>query len=1015
MNTRPVTIIVLTWNGLGYTHRCLDSIRAYTQHPQYKILLVDNGSSDGTAEYLRARTDVEVIFNTENVGFARANNQALARVPADHDVVLLNNDTEIPPDQGAWLTRLQETAYSAPDIGIVGCRLRRQNGMLQHAGAYMPLGTFWGQQIGGEEMDINQYPYTRDVESVVFACVYLRRAVLEAVGGLCEDYFAYFEDTDYCNTAREAGFRTVCCGDVTIIHHENVSTRENRVSHAQMFKASQAIYKRKWAARLAARYEQRLVWHSTVTRPHGYGMTSKDLLLHLDHENVEVTYRYVYGRGTVFPLEEPEQTPYYLINVMKQRPIPRGVPHVVYGQGDVFEANHGSYKIGYTMLEVTGIPAEWVRQANLMDEVWVPTEFNRETFQASGVTRPIYIMPLGVDINYFNPLIKSYPLSDEYKFLTVFEWGERKAPELLLRAFNDTFKASEPVVLICKANCTDPSVDYAKAIRDLRLSEKGGRIEFVLNKYVPYYQLGALYRSCDCFVLPSRGEGWGMPILEAMACGVPVIATHWSAPTAFMTAENSYPLRVRRMIDAVAKCPYYAGFQWADPDEEHLRHLLRYVYEHQDEARAKGARAAADVAAKWTICHAARRIKQRLREIGTSSDVQRPRAVAATPPGAAAVPARTATPPTVAIDVSRAIGEQLSGVGRYIRALVHALAGVRVDDLHFLLLPGLGSFVHPEYGRRYTFPLSAVQHISLYNGALPAFSSSATAVPHVALLHCTGNMVPAEAACVLLMTIYDISFVTHPQFHTQENIDLCTRNLLTAIHRGAHFVAISQHSRRDLIERFHVAPDCVDVVPCTYDPARFYPRTADECALIRARYDLPPRFALFLASLEPRKNLATALRAVCDHHVSMPLVIAGAKGWLNETLQQDIARAGKRVRHIGYVPDEDLPALYSAATCLVFPSLYEGFGLPVLEAMACGTPVITTRNSSLPEVGGEAALYLDDATNAGELAALMERLAGDAHLHEARRQAGLAQVTNFQPARIAEQMLALYRRLTPRL
>ncbi len=1005
MSTRPVTIIVLTWNGLGYTRRCLDSIRATTRHPQYFVSIVDNGSTDGTVEYLQALTNVTVLYNATNVGFARANNQAIARVPKEHDIVLLNNDTEIPPDQPDWLERMQRTAYSAPDIGVVGCRLRRQSGMLQHAGAFMPLSNYWGQQIGSNEVDLNQYPFVRDVESVVFACVYIRRSVMDAIGGLSDDYFAYFEDTDYCNAARTAGFRTVCCGTVTIIHHENVSTRENKVSHSEMFKQSQVIYKKKWAERLAARYEQRLVWLSTVTRPHGYGMTSKDLLLQLDHENVEVAYRYVYGRGTVYPVDEPEQTPYYLVNVMKQRPVPRGVPHVVYGQGDIFHANQGPYKIGYTMLEVTGIPAEWARQANLMDEVWVPTEFNRQTFSASGVKRPIQIMPLGVDLNYFNPLISKYPVADEFKFLTVFEWGERKAPELLLRAFNDTFKATEPVVLICKANCTDPTVDYAKAIRDLHLSEEGGRIEFVLNKYVPYYQLGALYRSCDCLVLPSRGEGWGMPILEAMACGLPVIATHWSAPTAFMTEANSYPLRVRRMIDAVAKCPYYKGFQWADPDEDHLRHLLRQVYDHPDEARGKGARAAADVAAQWTIVHAAQRIKQRLTEIGTPGAVRRA-ARRATP--AASAPS---TPSTIAIDVSRAIGEQISGVGRYTQSLVRALASAPMDDLQFLLLPGLGSFVHPEYGTRFTFPLPVAPHVQLYRGALPAFSSPATAVPNLALLHCTGNLVPEGVTCPLLVTVYDVSFKTHPQFHTQENIDLCTRTFTAAINRGAHFVAISAHSRRDLIEQFRVAPDEVAVVPCTYDESRFYPRTPRERDALRARYKLPPQFALFLASLEPRKNLATVLKAVADYAVPLPIVIAGGKGWLNDRLRDDIARAGTRVQHIGYVPDDDLPALHSAATCLVFPSLYEGFGLPVLEAMACGTPAITTRVSSLPEVGGAAALYLNDPTNAEELAALLERVAADADLREAHRQAGLEQAKQFTPARIAQQMVALYRRL----
>ena len=144
-------------------------------------------------------------------------------------------------------------------------------------------------------------------------------------------------------------------------------------------------------------------------------------------------------------------------------------------------------------------------------------------------------------------------------------------------------------------------------------------IALLYNQPLESPTLGSLHRSADCFVLPTRGEGWGLPILEAMACGLPAIATDWSAQTEFFHAGVGYPLRPRAMIPAEAKCPYYEGWRWADPDSEHLAHLMRHVYEHPDEARALGVRAAAEVAQKWTWDHAANRIADHLLEIETGS------------------------------------------------------------------------------------------------------------------------------------------------------------------------------------------------------------------------------------------------------------------------------------------------------------------------------------------------------------------------------------------------------------
>ena len=147
----PVTIIVLTWNGIDYTKRCLDTVRANTTYPGYCLIVADNGSTDGTVEYLEAQRSITSLSNGSNLGFAKGNNRAIISSDPKSDIVLLNNDTEI--RQADWIERLQATAYGSPDIGVVGCRLAKPDGILQHAGTYMPIETFWGQQLGSGEKD----------------------------------------------------------------------------------------------------------------------------------------------------------------------------------------------------------------------------------------------------------------------------------------------------------------------------------------------------------------------------------------------------------------------------------------------------------------------------------------------------------------------------------------------------------------------------------------------------------------------------------------------------------------------------------------------------------------------------------------------------------------------------------------------------------------------------------------------------------------------------------------------
>ena len=612
MKQRQISIIILTWNGLEYTKKCLDSLRSSVQAMGCQVYVADNGSSDGTLEYLQGLDWIQVISHQENLGFVRGNNAVISGIQ-EGDIVLLNNDMII--CQEDWLEQLYHTAYSREDYGVVGCRLINEKSQLLHTGTYIMTDTYWGQQIGGGQRDIGQYPYDREVEGVVFACAYIKRAVLQKIGGLNEAFFSYFEDTDYCLRARKAGFQVVCCGKVTLIHYQNVSTEVNKTSFSKMFQTSQKTFRELWAKELEGRPKQTMAWHSVVDGRSGYAVSAKNFMLALENRGIDVRYRYVYGKNTPIPYEESGVSDDYRINVIRKRKFLKTCPQVVYGVADVFHKNTGKYKIGYTMLETTGIPEDWVKQCNKMDEIWVPSHFNVQTFQNSGVRVPIQVMPLGIDPNYYNPHIISYKKNHRYTFLSVFEWGERKAPELLLRAYSKAFTGKDEVVLICKVNNSDSSIHVENEVRKLELPGDGPEIIFLYNTDFEDYEMPALYRSADCFVTATRGEGWGMPILEAMACGLPAIATDWSAQTDFCTEAYAYPVRVEKLVEAKAKCEYYQGFQWAQAEEEHLIQRMRYVYEHREEAAQKGQLASDYVRREFTWDRAAEKMEERIRQI----------------------------------------------------------------------------------------------------------------------------------------------------------------------------------------------------------------------------------------------------------------------------------------------------------------------------------------------------------------------------------------------------------------
>ena len=278
------------------------------------------------------------------------------------------------------------------------------------------------------------------------------------------------------------------------------------------------------------------------------------------------------------------------------------------------------------------------------------------------------------------------------------------------------------------------------------------------------------------------------------------------------------------------------------------------------------------------------------------------------------------------------------------------------------------------------------------------------------LVHFTNYLAPLAAGVPYLVSFHDMSLSLLPQYHTLKKRVL-TSSLIPSVARGARMILTpSESTRRDVVRLLRVDPGRVRVIPYAASPA-FRPTVAPpetlEALGVRAPY------FLYVGTLEPRKNLARTLRAFASVADSLPgcrFVIVGQRGWrYAEVLRvaEDPALRG-RVDFLGYLPEERLPALYAHALALVYPSLYEGFGLPVVEAMACGTPVLTSRSSSLAEIGEGAAL-LADPSDEKALADALQALGTDAALREKLRTLGLARARTFSWERTGRETVAAYR------
>lgn len=370
----------------------------------------------------------------------------------------------------------------------------------------------------------------------------------------------------------------------------------------------------------------------------------------------------------------------------------------------------------------------------------------------------------------------------------------------------------------------------------------------------------------------------------------------------------------------------------------------------------------------------------------------------------------------VTLDISAGVNVP-AGLGRYARALTEALLDQGLEP----------SLFYNQIQRR-SQPIPTLAHLPAYQvrlgykpwrmacylGQISRLPFNRLIDPETEIFHATEHLLLPLRGIKTVLTVHDLIYKLFPEHHKRLNYWFLNAAMPLFVRRADAIIAISEATKRDLISHYKTPAEKIHVI---YEAAapHFRPQSPERIAEVRKRYKLPSCFVLVVGTIEPRKNYGRLITALHDLRRDMPdlhLVVVGSKGWLYEPLFAQIEElgAGDWVIFPGFIPDADLPAVYAASTLTVMASIYEGFGLPILEALACGAGVASSSAASLPELGGDAVAYFDPL-NTDDIRETLRGLLSDSNRLAALRAAAPAQAAQFSWERAARETLALYEQL----
>ncbi len=553
--------------------------------------------------------EIVVVEGAADEGLSTAHNRGARRARGEYLVFL---DAATRPQPG-WLDHLLGAIRGRAAVGAVGSRVLGPQHEVRHAGM-----AFGPRDLPGHNLPFEPYQGVQAVDSRVGRLRYvpavaatgmlLSRRDFVDVGGFDEFFQGSLEDADLCLRLRSRGLTIVYCPGSVLDQDNPADSRQSE--------ANTRYFLLKWFGRLAAEGDETdrtaqavagrddtgahrspekpapVLWSSLLFDRSGYADEARNFVLALHRAGVAVQANPLHWTG--LPVDLPPHMGQQL-NELASTKAPARFIHVIhfgpaavlYGTGSpsgvwtqlYFQRHPRAIRnIARTMLETDWLPPYWDRWCNAMDEVWVPSRFNVETFASAGVDRQkLHQIPGALTVDLYDPTLPPLPIPGAagFVFLSVFGWGRRKGWDVLVQAYLEEFQRTEPVTL---ALYVTPSFgltvpqhqeELERFIRtQLRCDPADGPRILMLNMHLGVHVMPRLYRAAHAFVMPSRGEGWGRPYMEAMAMGLPTIGTRWSGNLEFMTDKNAY------LVDCIpvdvpeagwTETPLYRGHRWAEP------------------------------------------------------------------------------------------------------------------------------------------------------------------------------------------------------------------------------------------------------------------------------------------------------------------------------------------------------------------------------------------------------------------------------------------------------------------
>ncbi len=367
-----------------------------------------------------------------------------------------------------------------------------------------------------------------------------------------------------------------------------------------------------------------LIWESPVFNTSGYATEGKTHLeaLRTYPYAINLILRETAPLTDLFPAAFVQYAQGLLANEHKEPLV-----HIQFVPGHYFLTPKAPISIGRTMFETDRIPEDWVYTCNQLSEIWVPSQFNRDTFTSSGVNpEKIRVIPCPLDFDFYSPqpgkeeFRKANPQLRRFVFLSIFDWNYRKGWDILLQAFAEEFHPQEDVSLLLKISLfsnSDPMADIRKYLHSLGRDVHDVANIQVISSFLSDAQIRGLYVGSDAFVLPTRGEGWGRPYMEAMAMGIPVIGTKWSGNLEFMNDQNSYLIDIDGLetVDTQMEHTFYRGHHWAKPNVAATRKQMRYVFEQYRDAKIVAGSTRQDLKDKYSSSVIAEQMHRRIQEL----------------------------------------------------------------------------------------------------------------------------------------------------------------------------------------------------------------------------------------------------------------------------------------------------------------------------------------------------------------------------------------------------------------